>query len=64
MGRFSSYSILGEPVTLDLVVELNQKVCTCLGPRFAKAVLLEEEIDAEVGLIYGCVIGNGEPANS
>lgn len=58
MGYVMTCLGLGVPVSLDLGVEFDEEVGTCLGPQLAERGLVKEEVDAEILMADRGLVGN------
>ena len=53
-----------EKMAIDIRIQLSQAATCLLGPRFPKALLFQEEVDAQVGICDGGLVEHGKCSNS
>ena len=51
------------PLSLHLWVQLNKQLGAAACSRLSETVLIEKEVDAQVGFLDGGVVEDGEPAD-
>lgn len=66
-SRPSSWSctyLIRIPAALDIWVQFRDELCQALGPRLAQTALVQEEVDAQVGLGHFGLVIDGEATDA